>query len=178
MNRIVVGGISGAGKSTLARAIAETLDVTYVESDALLHGPDWTRRPTFEEDLSEALPRDGRWVTDGGGPLGRDIVWPRADTLVWLDLSRAVVMWRVVTRSVRRAARRERLWAGNRERLADWLRPDHPIRFAWSTHGPRRKEYEELLDRAVYPHLEPHLEVIRLRTPVATEVWLERLRDR
>ena len=170
--RIAVVGIPGAGKSTLARAVASALASTYVEVDAHLHGPAWTKNPSFVRDLAAAVPADGRWIADGGGPVGRDLVWRRADTLVWLDFPRRVVMWRVVRRSVLRALLRTPLWAGNQEQFRHWRRPSHPVRFAWSQHGPRRQEYAELLTGPRYPHLV----VIRLTSPRQAARWRARLR--
>ena len=47
----------------------------------------------------------------------RDIVWQRADTVVWFDLPFAVVMARTVRRTVRRVVTRQELWNGNKEPL-------------------------------------------------------------
>ena len=41
MRRVNVKGTSGSGKSTFGRELAERLGVTYVELDALHHGPNW-----------------------------------------------------------------------------------------------------------------------------------------
>jgi len=45
----------------------------------------------------------------------RDVVWTRADIVVWFDLPRRTVMRQVVTRTLRRAITRAELWNGNRE---------------------------------------------------------------
>ena len=42
-------------------------------------------------------------------------MWPRADTVVWLDLPRSQVMRQIVSRTFRRVLTREELWNGNRE---------------------------------------------------------------
>ncbi len=52
-------------------------------------------------------------VVDGNYAVVRDLVWSRAETVIWLDLSRARVMWQVIRRTLRRAITREELW--NRE---------------------------------------------------------------
>jgi hypothetical protein len=100
------------------------------------------------------------WVLDGNyGPM-RDMVWQRATHLVWLD-ERPLIMARVICRSFLRAVLRTELWAGNRERWRQILRPSHPIRWAWSTWDRRRRETAERLARREYARLV----VLRLRRP-------------
>ena len=49
-------------------------------------GPDWTEPPVelFRQRTQEAL-QGNRWVADGNYGKVRDLVWGRAETLVWLD---------------------------------------------------------------------------------------------
>lgn len=49
--RIIVIGTSGAGKTTLAGRIAARLGIEHVEIDALYHGPGWTPRSAFLDDV-------------------------------------------------------------------------------------------------------------------------------
>src|SRR3546814_4713935 len=67
-----------------------------------------------------------------------------ADTIVWLDLPRPLIMRRVAGRTLRRAITREELWNGNREPLAGLVRW-HPerniIRWAWVQHSTRSEEH-------------------------------------
>ncbi|MEV7005377.1 hypothetical protein [Streptosporangium sp. NPDC051022] len=158
MNRVLIAGISGAGKTTLARRLESRIGLPHHELDALHHGPGWRKRPEFESDV-EAFSAGPRWVTEDQyhSALG-DLLWERADTLVWLDLPRLTVMRRVVWRSLLRAVTRRELWNGNRESVRDWLDAEHPIRWAWSQHDRRRQRTAERILR------HPHLGVVRLRT--------------
>jgi adenylate kinase family enzyme len=167
MRRVIVAGISGSGKTTLAGRLAGRLGVAHVELDALRHGPGWRPRDEFERDAMAAAEQPG-WVVDGDYAAVRDLFWERADTLVWLDLPRAVVMVRVIRRSAARAVLRRELWNGNRERLRDWLDPQHPIRWAWSQHGRRRRELEA---RVADPRF-AGLRIVRLRRAGDAGRWL------
>jgi adenylate kinase family enzyme len=163
--RIVVIGTSGAGKTTMAKRIASTLNLPCIELDRLHWEPNWvaltvTNPDEFVRRVSAAISAD-TWVTDGNYSVVRDLIWRRATHLVWLDYSRAVIMYRVVKRSVARAFDHEELWAGNKEDWRRWLRPSHPIRWAWSTWEDRRVRFERLLSSAECRHLT----VLRLRTP-------------
>jgi adenylate kinase family enzyme len=113
------------------------------ELDSLHYGPDWVKRRDFESDV-QRFSAQTRWVTeDQYHRLLGNLLWERANTVIWLDLPRRTVMWRVVRRSLRRASTRAELWNGNRERWRDWLQPDHPIRWAWLQFSRHRTQTTE-----------------------------------
>ena len=156
-------GTPGSGKTTLARVLATQLGLPYIETDALNWQADWrdlsrSDPEEFVRQVTVAIAADA-WVLDSAYGLVRDLVWRRATHLIWLDYERHVIMYRVIRRSLLRAALRTELWAGNRERWSHLLRPSHPIRWAWSTWDPRRKDFEECFEREDYAHLV----VMRLR---------------
>ncbi|MEV5751328.1 hypothetical protein AB0L00_26195 [Actinoallomurus sp. NPDC052308] len=166
MNRVLIAGISGAGKTTLARKLSERYGLPRYELDALHHGPGWVPRPEFESDVKEFSAQD-RWVTEDQyhRALG-DLLWDRADTVIWLDLPRRTVMWRVIRRSVIRAVDRRPLWNGNKESVRNWFEADHPIRWAWSQFDGRRAATAERATR------HPDVTVIHLHTPRQARHWL------
>jgi hypothetical protein len=141
MQRVLVVASSGSGKTTLARSLAMRLGASFVELDALHHGPGWVPRATFVEDV-DAATRGPSWVVDGNYPSVRELLWSRADTVAWLDLPRWLVEWRVVRRSLGRWMASTELWNGNREPspLA-WRDPEHPVRWSWTKHGEYRALY-------------------------------------
>jgi len=170
MRRVLVSGISGAGKTTVATHVARTLGLPRHELDALHHGPGWVKRPSFEADVARFAAEDA-WVTeDQYVRWVGELLWERADALVWLDLPHATVMRQVITRSVTRAWRGDELWNGNRERVSAWLSPEHPIRWAWSRHAAKRAETAERAAR------HPHLRVVRLDSRRAVDGWIASLR--
>jgi len=103
----------------------------------------------------------------------RDLIWRRADTLVWLDYRLSLIMWRLIVRTFRRVATREVLWNGNRERelSAHFFSRDSIFLWALRTYGLRRREYPALLASPAYAHLR----AVRLPSPRATHLWLETL---
>lgn len=165
-------GSTGAGKSTLARALAGRLAIPCHEMDALaITGPGWQENPRLVEDV-EHLTAGPCWIFDSfGRPQVRDLLWSRADTIVWLDYSRPVIMRRVLRRSAARTLLRRRIFAGNIETMAAWLTPDHPARWAWSQHAARRAE---ITSRCADPRFTP-LDVIHLPTPHSARTWLATL---
>jgi adenylate kinase family enzyme len=165
--RVVVAGTSGAGKTTLAARIAEVLGVPHVELDGLFHGPGWTPRPSFLADV-EQFSAQPAWVTEWQYGDVRPLLAQRADLMVWLDLARVTVMRQVVTRTVSRRWRGQRLWNGNVEPpLWTALRhDDHVVRWAWTTHAPTRERVLRL------QQTRPDLVVVRLQTHRQADAWL------
>lgn len=165
--RILVAGTSGSGKTTLAARIGEQLGVRHVEIDALFHGPGWTPREEFlaEVDAFSATPS---WVTEWQYSAVRAQLAERADLLVWLDLSRATVMRRVVQRTLRRRLRRQELWNGNIEPplWTVFSHPDHIVRWAWSTHHKSGQRIADLRDQR------PDLIIVRLRDRQDVQTWV------
>lgn len=165
--RIVVAGTSGSGKTTLAARIGAVLQIPHVEIDALFHGPGWTPRPTFEDDVRRFVAGPA-WVTEWQYSQVRDLVAARAELLVWLDLSRAQVMTQVVRRTLRRRLRRQRLWNGNVEPpfRTIFTDPEHIVRWAWSSHAETGPRVSALRARR------PDLAVVRLTTRAGVEDWV------
>jgi len=166
--RINVVGTSSVGKSTLAASIAALLQVPHVELDALYWEPNWTGAPreVLRTRLRSALAGDA-WVVDGNYAMVRDLVWARAEAVVWLDLPLRTVLWRYLRRTVRRVGRREELWGGNRERLSMHLfSRDSLLWWILTTYRRRRREYPPLLAAR------PDLLAVRLRSGRAADRWL------
>ena len=169
-SRISVVGTCGAGKTTVARALAKRLGFAHVELDALSWGPNWTMRPddAFRAAVAAAAAGE-RWVVDGNYSKVRDIVWARADTVVWVDYSFPRVFSQLVRRTLRRAFTREELWHGNRESLRmSLLSRESILLWAIKTHRRRHREYSELLARPE----NKRIVVVRLRCPRETARWL------
>lgn len=166
-DRVVVAGTSGSGKTTLAARIAEALAAPHVEIDALFHGPGWTPRATFLEDVHR-FTAGPTWVTEWQYGDARAHLAARADLMVWLDLPRATVMRQVVRRTVQRRLRHERLWNGNVEPplRTFFTDPEHIVRWAWSTHRQSALRVSALLDAR------PERPVVRLRSHEEARQWL------
>jgi adenylate kinase family enzyme len=154
-HRIVVIGTSGAGKSTLAQNIASQLDIPWIELDNLHWRPNWMEasREEFRQSLESAL-QASSWVVDGNYMKARDLIWSRAETIVWLDYSFIRILFRVIKRTLRRYFRKETLWAGNRESLRRALcSKDSIIWWTISNFSRRRMGYQALFKQPEYQRL-------------------------
>jgi excisionase family DNA binding protein len=174
MQRIVVIGTSGAGKTTLAREIARRKGVPHVEIDAFQWQPNWTAatRDELRAAMAAAVAPNA-WVVDGNYLNVRDVVWPRADTIVWLDYSFLVVFGRVLRRTMHRVLFRDELWNGNYEKWSFLFTRDSILWWVITTHGRRRREIPEALAQSEFSHLR----VVRFRSPRQANEWLKGISD-
>lgn len=173
MKRISVVGTSGSGKTTFAGKLAEILGVPHVELDALHWEADWVEAPNevFRSRVREAVRAD-RWVIDGNySSRARDLVWERADTVIWLDYSFPVIFSRVMGRTFRRLVSGEQCCNGNRERWSMAFSRDSIILWALQTYKRNRTDYPPLLRS-----LEREgARTITLCSPKEAERWLAQL---
>ena len=165
---MLVVGSSGAGKTTMAAALAVRLGLPHTELDSLFHGPGWVPRPEFERDV-EAMLATGRWVTEYQYRPVKDRLLGQAQAVVWLDHPFLLVAARLFRRSVARAVTRRAYWNGNRESVAMWLHPSHPLRIVlsrefWAKQRRTEQEFAAVAARGVV--------VVRLRGARQADRWL------
>jgi adenylate kinase family enzyme len=172
MRRVSVVGNSGSGKSRLAAVLAEALSVPHFELDSIFHQRDWTPLPVDEfRARVDAATEPVGWVVDGNYSAVRDLVWSSADTVVWLDLPRRVVMRQVVTRTLQRATRGTELWNGNREQWRDIFSGDPEksiILWSWTQHAKYHDRYLAAMSDPAWRHLS----FVRLRSRADAERFL------
>jgi len=175
--RILILGRTGSGKTTLARELAAALGVPHVELDSLYFGPDFSRAPLslLRERTSAAIAGD-RWVTDGNKRAVRDLVWPRADTIIWLDYPVYMSLWRLVKRARTRtsALSAQAAQTGRRTGLPkQMLAAARGVLTALRSHRGQRREYPSMFTKPA----NQHLAVARLRSPRATRQWMARVTE-
>ena len=173
MQRVSVIGVTGSGKTTFAASLGAKLEAPHVELDALHWEPNWTMAEldVFRRRVASVVAAD-RWVIDGNYSKVRDLVWDRADHVVWLDYSFPLTFARLLRRTVARLRSGEELWNGNRERLSEqFLSRDSLFLWAIKTYPKYRATIPGLLASERYRHLR----LIRLRAPRDAQQWLESL---
>ena len=170
MRRVLVIGSGGSGKSAVAAKIGAILDLPVIHLDALYWKPGWTPTDATEwkRRVRELASRDA-WVMDGnyGGTL--DIRLAACDTVVFLDMPRALCLWRVMRRWLRhRGQTRPDMAGGCPERLTwEFL--------VWVWTYPRRRR-GSVLARLSALSREKH--VIILRSPLEVDRLVASLAQR
>lgn len=168
--RIAVVGTTGSGKTTLAQQIAQHYQILHIELDALHWEPNWTAAPdqVFRDRVTAALHGDC-WVVDGNYSKVRDIIWSRANTVVFLDYAFWVVARRLLSRTLQRTLQQQDLWSGNRENIRQsFFSQDSILLWMLQTYSRNRKTYPLLFQKPEYAHLS----VVHLRSPQLAEQWL------
>jgi adenylate kinase family enzyme len=171
--RIAVIGTTGSGKTTIANWLARLIGAEHVELDALYWGPQWSKPSieVFRQRVEQALAAPG-WVVDGNYSMVRDLTWGKADTLVWLDYSLPIILWRLTWRTLGRIFRHEVLWNSNKESFrGTFFDKESLFLYAISSQRKQRMSYPQVLCCGEFTHLQ----IVHLRTPRETNEWLKRL---
>lgn len=156
LDRVIIIGTSCSGKTTFADRLAQKLKCTHVQLDALYWQENWQERPNeeFKKLVSEAVSVD-RWVVDGNYSRVREIVWPRATMLIWLNYSFHVVMLRAFRRTFRRVFLHENIYADNRESFRQsFMSRDSILLWIVFSYHRRREEYRSIFDENQLPGIE------------------------
>ncbi|HEV8366450.1 MAG TPA: AAA family ATPase [Pyrinomonadaceae bacterium] len=99
MKKVLIIGPSGSGKSTLSRKLGTRLGIEVLHLDRFYWSSGWTKPPADKwlQTVNELLRRDSL-IIDGNysGTLVQRI--EACDTIIFLDFSTVVCLWRVVKR--------------------------------------------------------------------------------
>jgi len=99
--RTMVIGCGGSGKTSLACEIGQILGIDVIHLDLLFWKPGWveTEKSKWKQLVKEVSSRK-QWIIDGnyGGTI--DVRLLTADTVIFLDVSRFLCLWRVIKRRI------------------------------------------------------------------------------
>ena len=92
-------GCCGAGKSTLAKKVSEKTHLPLIHLDKLFWRPNWEETSKEKwENIVEKASDDPRWIMDGNYGGTMDIRLKKADTIVFLNRSTWLCLFRVIKR--------------------------------------------------------------------------------
>jgi adenylate kinase family enzyme len=174
-SRIIVIGCTACGKTTFAASLADHLQVSHIEIDALYWLPGWKHVTEGElRSRINALMRSNGWVLDGNYSKVRDISWGQAQAIVWLDYPFLTIFWRLLIRTLRRTLSHETLWGTNVESFWNQFKFwSGDSLFSWQIKSYRqhKRQYPALFARPEYAHLK----VYHFLHPFQAEAWLKSL---
>jgi adenylate kinase family enzyme len=164
MRKIVVIGSGGSGKSTFARRLGASLELEVIHLDSIYWSAGWVEMPKPEwRKTVEELLKGNAWIMDGNYSGTLETRLEACDTVIFLDLSRVVCIWRLLKRAVLyRNERRPDMAAGCPERL-NW----EFIKWVWEYRTRSRPKIVKLLEAT-------SKQVIWLRSPEEVERFLDK----
>ena len=164
MRKILVIGSGGAGKTTLARYLGERLNIELIHLDSIYWNPGWVETPKAEwfKTVEELIRREA-WIMDGNYSGTLDLRIRACDTVIFLDLSRLVCLWRVGKRLLLN-------WNRNRPDMADECPEKFNLDFMrWIWSYPKRTRPKVL---AMLRENSQSKKIILLRSQKETEEFL------
>lgn len=174
----VIGEVA-SGKTTLTKLLSKLLELRRVELDKLIYLARYENKnstPILRDFIVNEL--NGKtWVSEchysHARKMIRDLVLARADTIVWLDYSLSLILYRLLRRSFNRIifnSERKNYWKeGNRSKLS--LKRElgmflNVLRRYLTREG--KKLFQLLFNDPRYAHLN----IVRLSSPRALYTWL------
>ena len=140
MKCVWILGASGCGKSTLARQLSQKMGARCIDLDELHWRPDWQTTPEAEFIAAlEQATESPCWVIAGNYSKIQARFLPRADTIIWLDYSLPVVLWRQIKRIWRRVVHNEPCCNGNYETISLTFSRDSVLLWLLRTYNKRRR---------------------------------------
>jgi len=168
-NRILLYGVTGAGKSTLAARLSARTGIPWHHVDDLTWQPGWIPTPLDEQRRRVAAICAGdQWILDTAYSAWLDLVLPRVELVVALDLPRALTLARLLRRTAARIVDGKPVCNGNRETLRNALSRDSIIAWHFRTFSSKRRQMRAWEADRDGP------DVIRLTSPRAVEEFLAR----
>ena len=119
MNRIAIIGSCGAGKSTLAKSLEQKISLPVIHLDSYYWRSNWVETPQKDwNTIHQKLVQGNSWIIDGNYSNTMDSRLEAADTIIWLDFSRNLCLWRIIKRYLQyRGKVRDDMAADCKERL-------------------------------------------------------------
>lgn len=175
LSRVVVVGTTCSGKTTFASRLAALLDLPHVELDALHWLPDWVERDRADfRRLAAAAVAGDRWIVDGNYGTIRELIWPKATAVIWLNYAFPRVLWRGLMRTCSRAVTGEALFSGNRESFRQsFFSRDSILLWLVTSYPQLQRDYRAQFDGEAHHHLTK----IEFRRPAEAAAFLDALAE-
>lgn len=173
MKRIAIIGTSGSGKTTLAKKLSKCLKIQSYELDNLYWLPNWQHNDLdlFREKV-KSITNNKHWIICGNYSKLRDITLEKADTIIWLDFSIMLVLYRNLIRCFKRVFSKCTICNGNYETISrTFFSKDSILLWALTTHWKHKKTYPRLFKNKEYSKKT----TLRFKSAVALNRWFNSL---
>ncbi|MER5734930.1 adenylate kinase [Streptomyces sp. NPDC002262] len=158
----------------MARSLSASLGLPHTDLDEILFAGDEPLPLDAFRAAAERVTRGDAWVVEGNYSKLADVVWHRADVLVWLDLPLSLVVRRIVYRSLRQLTG---LDTSPQARRLTWNRAFFGHRSLLRTAIRKYRRNRPRYARQVAETAALGVHVVRLRSGRASRAWLARQLD-
>ena len=171
--KIVFIGTTGSGKSTLGRRAAALLGCQHTDLDDLFWLPEWRKREEtdFRHDVLAATAAPSFVMSGNYFTIVSADLWPKADTLVWVDYSFWRIFWQINRRTWQRLRDKNSICNGNYETWGKVLSADGILVWLFKSYRRNKKRYSAIFKDRHYPNLT----YIRLANPKQVTAFLSSL---
>ena len=161
MRRVVIIGPSGSGKTTVAKKLSKALNIKATDLDDLHWRPGWelAERDEFRASV-EAATSAQSWIISGNYKrIAAELIWPKADTLIWLDYGFMVNFGQLLSRTYKRVRDKKQICNGNYETLRLVLSKDSIILWFLRSYRERQRTASALFSDRPYDNIEHYLHI-------------------
>lgn len=164
MKRVLIIGSSGAGKSTLSKRLSEKTGLKIIHLDKIYWKPNWVEpeKNEWKKTLEKVL-RDDVWIMDGNYSNTLDIRVPACDTIIFLETSPAICVYRVLKRVASSYKKTRSDMADDCPEKFDW----EFIKWIWDFENRSKPKIEKILKQ-----YEKEKTIIRLKSKREVESFL------
>ena len=153
---ISIVGSTCSGKTTLAKHLSKILNIPHIELDAIYWGPNWKPKPfpEFREIVKEISVADS-WIIEGNYITVQDIVFSKAELVIWLNYTFPMVFYRALSRTVKRMITQEELFSENKERFFEqFFTKDSLLYWIIKTYKKKKDNMRFIFDHDLYSNTE------------------------
>jgi adenylate kinase family enzyme len=153
--KILVIGPNGSGKTTFGKKLSAKLNIPFYELDDIFWQPDWVESTDveFKENIEKVIAGD-RWIIDGNYSKTMHTRLSKADTVIWLNYSLSLVIFRVVKRTFYNFFTRKVLWGKNKQTLRKVFHPNESIIvYALKRYGKKKRDVNRIRNDENYKYL-------------------------
>ncbi|OKJ25183.1 adenylate kinase [Streptomyces sp. CB01580] len=168
MRKVALFGSPATGKSTLAKELSSRTGLPHTDLDDLLFTSDGTLNPDEFRLQAADVTSGAAWFVEGNFSKLADVVWHRADVLVWLDFPLPLVVYRIVRRSLRQLTGRE---DSAQARRLTWRKAFFARRSLLRTAVRKYRHNRPRYARQVAETAALGVQVVRLRSARDVERW-------
>ncbi len=172
VKKIVIVGTSGSGKTCLGKKLSQISGLPQTDLDEIFWLPGWIEsdRRELEQKISEKVNSD-EWIISGNYNRVSDVIWQKANMMIWLDYPLLKIFWRCLKRSFRRIVTREICCNGNYETIKMLFSSKSILLWVLKTYRKRKKTYSKFFQ----DHNDSQIQLVRITNALDEKKFLDSL---